>query len=94
MGCLQISAHRVGESLKMTANRYGEALQISAHRVGEKLKISASLVCLAGGEDFIRFEIPTLSWIGADNMAGVIKYNTLIASGEWLLEEVKIEELL
>lgn len=78
----------------MTASRYGEALQISAQRTGERLKISAGLVCLAGGEDFIRFEIPTLSWLGADNIAGVIKYNTLITSGEWSLEEVEIEELL
>lgn len=94
MGCLQISAHRVGESLKMTASRYGDALQISAQRTGERLKITASLICPAGGEDFIRFEIPTLSWLGADNRVGVTKYNTLTASGSWSLAEVEIEELL
>ena len=93
MACLKISAHRVGESLKMTANRYGDALQISAQRTGERLKITASLVCNVS-EDFIRFEIPTLSWLGAGNAEGVIKYNTLIASGAWSLEEVEIEELL
>lgn len=67
MGCLQISAHRVGESLKMTASRYGDALQISAQRTGERLMITASLVCNVS--EVSRLEVsPSTIWLTPENL--------------------------
>lgn len=83
MGCLQISAHRVGESLKMTANRYGEALQITAQRTGERLKISASLVCNVS--EVFRLEVsPDTIWLTPENLfSGDFD---IISNVKWLIE--------
>lgn len=43
---------------------------------------------------FVRFAQSSLVWLDEDNKVGVVKYNTLVASGSWSLEEVEIEELL
>lgn len=42
----------------------------------------------------IRFEKDMLVWEGDTNNEGVVLYNTLVATGEWSLEEITIEELL
>lgn len=42
----------------------------------------------------IFFHQDRLVWGSSDNRVGVIKYNTLTASGDWNLSEVTIEELL
>lgn len=83
MGCLQISAHRVGESLKMTASRYGEALQITAQRTGERLKMTASLVCNVSDE--FRLEVsPDTIWLTSENLfSGDFD---IISNVKWVIE--------
>ena len=51
-------------------------------------------VCLANGDYVIRWAKPLLEWAGEDNREGVVKYNELTSSHDWVLEEVIIEELL
>lgn len=51
-------------------------------------------VCLANGDYVIRWAKPLLEWAGDDNREGVVKYNELTSSHDWVLEEVIIEELL
>lgn len=48
----------------------------------------------ASNDVFVRFAQSSLVWLDEDNKVGVVKYNTLVASGSWSLEEVEIEELL
>lgn len=72
----------------------GNIPQASGTIRGTTIKASGSIVCAIGSEVVIRFTLSGLRWNGADNNAGVTKYNTLISSGDWSLEEVEIEELL
>lgn len=59
-----------------------------------KMNVYFGIVCTVAGDYILRFEKAILTWDGADNREGVIKYNTLTASGAWSLEEIQIEELL
>lgn len=62
--------------------------------IGNRLSGSCGLVCSIPEELAIRFAKSNLTWEGETNNEGVILYNTLIATGDWSLEELKIEELL
>lgn len=63
--------------------------------MGSHLKVTCGIICSINNYDYIvRFEKTTLVWLDEDNKVGVVKYNTLVASGSWSLEEVEIEELL
>lgn len=48
--------------------------------------------CGLGTDDVLRFSQNILLWSEKDNYIGSIKYNTLVSSEDWILEE--IEELL
>lgn len=72
----------------------GNIPQASGTITGVTCFVSGTIVCAIGSEAVIRFTLSGLRWNGADNNAGVTKYNTLISSGDWSLEEVEIEELL
>lgn len=48
--------------------------------------------CGLGTNDVLRFSHNILLWSEKDNYIGNIKYNTLVSSEDWILEE--IEELL
>lgn len=60
----------------------------------EQLTANVGIVCSIPEELIIRFAEKNLIWEGETNKEGVILYNTLIATGDWKLEEVTIEELL
>lgn len=94
IGCLSGSITRVGQGLSGSVSRIGAELCGSITRVGQGLSGSVTLVCSLNKDAYIRFKEGFITWYGTDNDAGVIKYNTLIASGDWSLEEVEIEELL
>lgn len=67
---------------------------VESLRIGILPKVTSSIVCDVGVGEFVRWALESLQWLGEDNQVGVTKFNTLIASGEWSLEEVTIEELL
>ena len=93
-----------GEALRGGASRYGEVLDVdvavllslsaTTARHGEALSAKVGVVCSVPEELAIRFAKNKLVWEGDTNNEGVIMYNTLIATGEWSLEEITIEELL
>lgn len=92
------------EDLRGSALRYGDTLNADiavllslsggTARHGEMLRAKVGLVCSIPEELAIRFAKDKLVWEGDTNNEGVILYNTLIATGEWSLEEITIEELL
>lgn len=45
-------------------------------------------------DQFIRFALSNLQWIGNENNVGMTKYNTLTTTSNWSLDEITIEELL
>ena len=104
MGCLNVDITRIGASPIVDILRLGDGLQAEAYRATEplsamvyditpRLTISIGLICSINGAEIIRFEKSKLVWNSKeDNQVGVIKYNLLTASDDWILEE--IEELL
>ena len=70
-------------------------LSASFSRVSaQQLSIKIGLVCSIPEELVIKFKESSLIWDGETNNKGVVLYNTLIATGDWALEEITIEELL
>lgn len=67
---------------------------VESLRLGILPKVTSSIVCDVGVGEFVKWALESLQWLGEDNCIGVTKFNTLIASGEWSLEELEIEELL
>ena len=53
---------------------------------------AVALICAVNMEAVIRFSLELLKW-QADEV-GVVKYNQLVASDDWQLSEIQIEELL
>lgn len=105
MSCLSIIIERLGKCLDLIVERIGGiAVNISRYDapmvttitdVGNHLKVSCGIVCNVNNSEYIiRFEKATLFWNASDNRVGTTKYNTLVASGDWTLEEIVIEELL
>lgn len=80
MGCLNV-----------TLNRIGSGISIHAKRVGGML-VTCGLVCTVNSKDKILWSDKYLVWL--NNEVGVLKYNSLISTKDWTLEEVNIEELL
>lgn len=61
VGCLSVSAHRVGEELK-----------VSAHRVGEGIKVSAGIICTVNKDKFLRVQ-PAYIMLTNENPSATIK---------------------
>lgn len=96
MGCVitNISSQRLDPDMAVESKRIGIEITVSS-QISETLpKVTSSIVCNVGVGEFVKWALESLQWLGEDNQVGVTKYNTLIASGEWSLEEVIIEELL
>ena len=92
--CVSVSVREIGAVPSVSIDSLDLPVSLSVKPVNEDLVISCSIVCTSSNNPFIRFKESLLSWYGRDNNEGVIKYNTLTASGKWTLEEVEIEELL
>lgn len=58
------------------------------------VKVRVAMICDVGEDVVLRWEQDKLVWSGGENNRNVTKYNVLIASDEWKLEELMIEELL
>ena len=84
--------NRIGSDLRGGINRIGSDLRGGIDLIGERLL--GKLCVHTEQKPYILFAEDKLFWGDSDNQAGVIKYNTLFASGAWSLEEIEIEELL
>lgn len=67
---------------------------VSSSIWGNRVIVESSIACVVSESSEIYFAQPLLVWKMGENKVGVIKYNTLTASGRWTLEEIEIEELL
>lgn len=91
---IAISSECVRVEVDVTAERVQMAVAATTERIFENPKVASSIVCNVGVGEFVKWALESLQWLGEDNQVGVTKYNTLIASGDWSLEELEIEELL
>ena len=58
------------------------------------VKVRVAMICDVGEDVVLRFDREKLTWEGTENNINVTKYNILIASEDWSLGELIIEELL
>lgn len=69
IGCLSVSAFRVGRDIELTANRIGGDLLLSATRVGTGIRVSASVVCSVNKDAYLRVS-PDVVWLTPDMLGG------------------------
>lgn len=91
MGCLTVTAKRIGNGLKIDANRVGSGISIQATRIGG-MSVTCGLICTVNSQEKVLWSDKYLVWL--NNEVGVVKYNSLLSTQDWKLEEVNIEELL
>lgn len=91
MGCLNVTAKRIGDGLQLDATCVGSGISVQATRMGG-MSVACGLVCTVNSQDKILWSDKYLFWL--NNEVGVLKYNSLISTKDWKLEEVTIEELL
>lgn len=91
MGCLQVITNRIGDGIHAHSARVGESIQILADRIGG-MSVSCGLVCTVNSQDKILWSDKFLVWLNTE--VGIVKYNSIISTKDWKLEEVTIEELL
>lgn len=91
MGCLNVTAKRIGDGVQLAANRVGNGISIQVTRIGG-MSVTCGLVCTINSQDKILWSDKYLVWL--NNEVGVVKYNSLLSTQDWKLEEVNIEELL
>lgn len=91
MGCLSVTAKRVGDGLHIKATRVGSGISIQETRIGG-MSVTCGLVCTVNSQDKILWSDKFLVWLNTE--VGIVKYNSIISTKDWKLEEVTIEELL
>lgn len=91
MGCLNVTAKRIGDGLRIDENRVGSGISIQATRIGG-ISVTCGLVCTVNSQDKILWSDKFLVWLNTE--VGIVKYNSIISTQDWKLEEVTIEELL
>ena len=69
MGCLSISALRIGEGIHANANRIGKPIQCEAEILNKRLNISAHLVCTINKSAFLNV-VPDVVWLTPDMLSG------------------------
>lgn len=91
MGCLKVITNRIGDGIHAHYARVGEGIQIHADRIGG-MSVICGLVCTINSQDKILWSDKYLVWLNSE--VGIVKYNSIISTKDWTLEEVNIEELL
>lgn len=91
MGCLNVTAKRIGDGLHIGANHVGSGISIQVTRIGG-MSVTCGLVCTTNSQDKVLWSDKYLVWLNSE--VGIVKYNSIISTQDWKLEEVTIEELL
>lgn len=91
MGCLKVITNRIGDGIQAHSARVGEGIQILSDRIGG-MSVICGLVCTINSQDKILWSDKYLVWLNSE--VGIVKYNSIISTKDWTLEEVNIEELL
>ena len=69
IGCLSVSAFRVGDGIDASASRVGDGLELSAFRIGKGLNVSCNIVCSLNKDAYLRVE-PDVIWLTPDMIGG------------------------
>ena len=91
---ISTSIKAIKESIKSTVTTIPNLIKCNVAPIRMKLDMGVKLICTANYAEVLEWAKNILQWNSEDNVVGTIKYNTLIASDDWTIEEVTIEELL
>ncbi|MBR6662655.1 MAG: hypothetical protein IKL34_05430 [Alistipes sp.] len=98
MGCViaDIECRRLDTPIEVNGVARLDAPATAAYcgRLDTPIEVTCSIICDVGIGEFVRFALSSLQWLDEENRVGVTKYNTIMASGDWSLEDIEIEELL
>lgn len=98
MGCViaDIECRRLDTPIEVNgvARLDAPATAVYCGRLDTPIEVTCSIICDVGIGEFVRFALSSLQWLDEENRVGVTKYNTIMASGDWSLEDIEIEELL
>lgn len=98
MGCViaDIECRRLDTPIEVNgvARLDAPATAVYGRRLDTPIEVTCSIICDVGIGEFVRFALSSLQWLDEENRVGVTKYNTIMASGDWSLEDIEIEELL
>lgn len=93
-GCLKGSVGLVDTQIRGAAGIVTPLMKGHAGLVDTQIRGSVGIICRISNDQILRFNQDKLLWTENENIVGNTKYNLLIASGDWKIEEVLIEELL
>lgn len=79
MGCLQVQAFRIGESMLLTANkeypellveglRKSEPISVISYKIGKSLSVECSIICSINKSAFL-FVSPDVVWLTSDMLS-------------------------
>lgn len=68
VGCLSVSASRIGKGIKANVNLLNEGLSVSASRVGQGLIVDCSIVCTINKTAYLYVD-PTILWLTPEMLA-------------------------
>lgn len=98
MGCViaDIECRRLDTPIEVNgvARLDTPATAVYCGRLDTPIEVTCSIICDVGIGEFVRFALSSLQWLDDENRVGATKYNTIMASGDWSLEDIEIEELL
>lgn len=98
MGCViaDIECRRLDTPIEVNgvARLDAPATAVYRGRLDTPIEVTCSIICDVGIGEFVRFALSSLQWLDEENRVGITKYNTIMASGDWSLEDIEIEELL
>ena len=83
MGCLSVSASRIGKPIRCEAEILNERLNISASRLGERLNVSAHFVCTINNSAFLNV-VPDVVWLTPDMLASADF--DIISNVNWVID--------
>lgn len=78
VGCLSVSANRIGKGIVVKSSRIGDGISISTNRIGKGLIVDCSIICTVNKDSYL-FVSPTFVWLTQDMLSSGefdIKSNT------------------
>ena len=83
MGCLSVSASRIGKPIQCKVEVLNEKLNVTISRLGERLNVSAHFICTINKSPFLNVT-PNIVWLSPDELASV-DFN-IISNVNWVID--------
>ena len=79
MGCLNVTAIRIGDGLQLAANRVGSGISVQATRIGG-MSVTCGLVCSVNKARYLRVEPKSIFLMPGNNFTDDV---LIMANVDW-----------